>query len=110
MKKTTRKKGYYVSAILGERQALVAGPFKTHAEALGQVEDEREKWAGLDPRASFAAWGTCRVGLRGPCGCKPPHNLDRKLTKWVRDEAVVVESVEPAAQFVVTEYGASRVK
>jgi hypothetical protein len=53
--------GYYVSCVDGSRVALPAGPFATHEEALAAVDAQRSKWVELDPRAHFAAWGTCRV-------------------------------------------------
>lgn len=58
---STKGPGYYVSVIDGTRKALVAGPFETHAEALAQVEPEREKWYKLDARSHWYAWGTARV-------------------------------------------------
>lgn len=59
------KPGYYVSCVDGPRVALPAGPFATHAEALAAVDEQRTKWAELDPRTHFAAWGTCRVRAKG---------------------------------------------
>jgi hypothetical protein len=53
--------GYYVSAIDGPREALVEGPFATHAEALARVDAAKARWVELDGRAWFAAWGACRV-------------------------------------------------
>jgi hypothetical protein len=93
-----RAKGYYVSAVDGPRQALVAGPFETHAEALSQVEPEREKWCRLDGRAHFAAWGTCRVGFKPgePCGCPEPHRKDESI-----QAETVVRPVDPGTQFEV---------
>lgn len=67
--------GYYVSAVDGGCHALVAGPYATHAEALARVEVTCREWERRDPRASFAAWGTCRVGVVGPCGCAEPHEV-----------------------------------
>jgi hypothetical protein len=67
--------GYYVSAIDGGRHALAAGPYATHAEALARVESVRSEWDGRDPRAAFAGWGTCRIGLVGSCGCLEPHDV-----------------------------------
>jgi hypothetical protein len=61
--------GYYVSAVDGDRHALCAGPYPSHATALARVEPMREEWEGRDPRAAFAGWGTCRIGLSGPCDC-----------------------------------------
>lgn len=53
--------GFYVSAIDGNRKALVSGPYATHAEALGKVDSVRDEWCELDGRAWFYAWGTARV-------------------------------------------------
>lgn len=58
--------GYYVSVIDGPRKAILAGPFKTHKEALAAVEPTKEAWWDLDPRAAFAAWGTCGIGVPNP--------------------------------------------
>jgi hypothetical protein len=97
------RRGYYVSAISGPRYSIVAGPFRTHAKALASVESLRAKWAQLDVRAQFAAWGTCRVGFAtgAPCGCPVPHNLDASLPQG--PDAEVVEPVDPSEkQFVGT--------
>jgi len=49
---------FYVSAIDGSRKYLVAGPYTTHAAALGRVEAVRKLAGERDPRAHFMAWGT----------------------------------------------------
>lgn len=51
---------YYVSVIDGPRRALVAGPYETHAEALGAVPRMRDEGCKCDPRAWWYAWGTAR--------------------------------------------------
>ena len=53
----TDKKHYYVSAVDGAKRHLVAGPYKSHADALGRVAHVR-RHADSDPRAHFMAWGT----------------------------------------------------
>jgi len=67
------RNGYYVSAILEHRRALVLGPFATHEQALAQVEPERSKWTA-NAHAQFAAWGTCRVG---PHSSEPTARIRR---------------------------------
>ena len=60
---------YYVSAVggaasnAGHRDPglwLVAGPYGTHAEAIGLVDAVRLHACGLDSRGSWLAWGTAR--------------------------------------------------
>lgn len=51
---------YYVSAVDGNKYALMLGPFKTHEEALQMVEQCRNKAYDLDPRSHWWQWGTCR--------------------------------------------------
>jgi hypothetical protein len=54
--------GFYVSAVKGDRWALLAGPYETHAEAkalVSTVRDLAERVASRD--AWGAAFGTCRV-------------------------------------------------
>lgn len=65
---------YFTSAIYGRRSALLTGPFPTHREALADVN--RAKALALssgDPKADFAAYGTCHVE-HGP---KPPRAIFR---------------------------------
>lgn len=66
--------GYYVSAIDGELCAFPAGPFQTHEEALAAVDSTKAAWIDKDPRAWFAAWGTCRVRADGEA---PPKRVRR---------------------------------
>ena len=64
----TSKPGFYVSAVDGDRAALVSGPFETHQEALDAVQAVRD--ACSDPKAHWYAWGTCRVrGYEHACRC-----------------------------------------
>ena len=52
---------YYVSARDAGRYSLLAGPYRTHDEALGMVDRCRDVACELDPWAWFYAFGTCRV-------------------------------------------------
>lgn len=56
-----KEPGFYVSVVDGDRKALVAGPFKTHEEALAAVPVEREAWYAKDPWTHFYGWGTACV-------------------------------------------------
>ena len=66
--------GYYVSVFDKDgndrrgRVGLLAGPFLTHAEALGLVDRTRNEAEKVDPRACWYAFGTCRLkeGARKP--------------------------------------------
>lgn len=49
---------YYVSVVDGPRQSLLAGPYKTHAEALSAVEPVRNIAYDVDPKSWFYAFGT----------------------------------------------------
>lgn len=51
---------YYVSVVDGERYALLAGPFRTHEEALAHLGCAREHAYSVDPRAWWYAYGTCK--------------------------------------------------
>jgi len=44
-----------------DRYAIALGPFRTHAEALDQVEAVRTKAEEVDPRAWFYGYGTCKL-------------------------------------------------
>ena len=58
----TRPGEYYVSVVDGGRSALVLGPFTNdHAGAIAMVEQARIKAEGLDPRAVWYSFGTCRL-------------------------------------------------
>ena len=52
---------YYVSVIDGPQYALLAGPFKTHKEALNMVDTAKKKRQELDRKSVFYAFGTCKV-------------------------------------------------
>jgi hypothetical protein len=49
---------YYVSAIDGNRKALVSGPYETHQQALDKVREVRAAAEKVDPRSFWYAWGT----------------------------------------------------
>ena len=51
---------YYVSAVDGNKYALMLGPFKMHEEALQMVEQCRNKACDLNPHSHWWQWGTCR--------------------------------------------------
>ncbi len=57
----TRPGPYYVSAIDGRKNYLMAGPYAQHADALEDVQRVREIADKADARAHFMAWGTCRI-------------------------------------------------
>ena len=52
---------YYVSIIDGKQFNTVAGPFKTHQEALDMVEPAREIGNELDRKSHFYGWGTVKM-------------------------------------------------
>ena len=52
---------FYVSVIDGPKRALVAGPYRTHKEALAKVEPAKEAGAKADPWSTFYAWGTAKA-------------------------------------------------
>lgn len=53
---------YYVSIVRSIKQrGLLAGPFKTHTEALGWVDAARDGAVEIDPRAWFDSFGTCSL-------------------------------------------------
>ena len=71
-------KHFYVSAIDGARKYFVAGPYATHEEAKGRVEEVRRHAAETQPgREAFMAWGTAGSAepIKTPLGPnwkKPP--------------------------------------
>lgn len=54
---------FYVSAIDGDRDWLISGPYDTHQQALDDVDRVRELICAQDGRGHFMAWGT--AGFRG---------------------------------------------
>ena len=79
---------YYVSVIDGPRFGdeiqikqfgLLAGPYETHAEALGKVDAVRKIAERVNAWAVFYAFGTCK--LKEPVNGKyPPGRLNDLLT------------------------------
>ncbi len=64
----TDKPCYYVSVAdviandgTARRVGLLAGPFKTHQQALDRVQEAREIGEAADPWAHFYAFGTCKM-------------------------------------------------
>jgi len=57
----TDQESFYVSVIDGPRFNLLAGPFRTHQEALGMVEKTRTEGEKHDPRAHFYGFGTVKM-------------------------------------------------
>lgn len=71
----TANHAHYVTARHGDRTALLAGPFPTHAAAQAHEEPCRQiirTVYALDPAATFAEIGTSRAtqrpGRRAPAG------------------------------------------
>lgn len=61
--------GFYYVSVVDDRLSmrLVRGPFPTHEEALGKVEESRTKCEEIDPWAAFYAFGTVRAEVdQGP--------------------------------------------
>lgn len=52
---------YYVTMIRGKRTAWLAGPFRTHKEALAKVEAATTLAIKIDPWAHFDAFGTASL-------------------------------------------------
>lgn len=57
----TEPRDYYVSLQRGSRTALLAGPFKTHTEAIAMVEPATKLANDLDLWSWFDAYGTCSL-------------------------------------------------
>ena len=52
---------YYVSIKDGQKFGLLAGPFKTHAEAIAMVGQASAMAKEVDPWAAFASFGTVKM-------------------------------------------------
>ncbi|MBW2569699.1 MAG: hypothetical protein JRE47_10115 [Deltaproteobacteria bacterium] len=52
---------FYVSVKDGNQFNIVAGPFKTHKQALDLVEPAIKAGRILDPKSHFYAWGTVKM-------------------------------------------------
>lgn len=57
----TREGDYYVTVVDGERVGFLAGPYRLHVNALACVDKARTIAIGIDRRAWFYAFGTCRI-------------------------------------------------
>lgn len=83
----TKPGDYYVSVIdqAGNngagRYALMLGPFKNnHAEALAMVDEVRKVAEGIDPRAVWYLFGTCRLDTKPETEVgNPPGKLNSYL-------------------------------
>jgi hypothetical protein len=67
--------GYYVTAVDGQRIALLVGPLQSHEAALARVKDAKRIAEAINSRALFYAYGTSRDkgGVTLPPG---------KLNEW----------------------------
>jgi hypothetical protein len=54
-------RAYYASVVRDSRVAYAAGPFKTHPEALAQVDAVRALCHKLDAFSDFDAFGTVKA-------------------------------------------------
>ena len=52
---------FYVSIVDGPRFALMAGPFRTHQEALNLVDKANDIGREIDPASHFYGWGTVKM-------------------------------------------------
>ena len=52
---------FYVSVVDEPKFAVVAGPFRTHPEALNMVEPAIEVGRKVDPKSHFYTWGTVKM-------------------------------------------------
>lgn len=58
----TKPGNYYVSAVDGKKQALLAGPFRDdHEGALAMVRDAKKLAQEFDIKAAFYSYGTVRT-------------------------------------------------
>lgn len=53
--------GYYVSCTEAGQVWLMAGPYRSHGEALANERKATLIASNIDGRAWFMSWGTCRV-------------------------------------------------
>jgi hypothetical protein len=66
---------FYVTMNRDKRTAWLAGPFGTHAEALGLVYSAQVVACDLDPRSDFDSFGTASL----PAGTGPAGVLNSRL-------------------------------
>lgn len=55
-------RNFYVTVVDGDRHGKLAGPYKTHGEALADVEAVRSIAIDLDSKAHFYGFGTASTG------------------------------------------------
>ena len=74
---------YFVSAMDGEKRALVSGPYvNDHAASLEDVKECRTITERVDPKTVFAAFGTCRLPPdSGRIGFLQRRKLKKLLSK-----------------------------
>jgi len=62
MKKADGMNGpcFYISVIDGPQANVVAGPYRTHGQALKMVEPARRVGRDKDPKCHFYGWGTVK--------------------------------------------------
>jgi len=65
---------YYVSIVDGPRFNVVAGPFRSHQEALDMVKEANLVGCELDDRAWFYGWGTVKMQT---------GRIEGKLNPWL---------------------------
>lgn len=84
------EEGFYVTAELGSRRAVLVGPYGTHGEALANVDRVRV-WA-LDndvTDAAFAGFGTARLVAKPGCSLRPGKFNDRIGLRAVKEGTVM---------------------
>lgn len=64
---------YYVSIVDGQKFNVVAGPFRTHQQAIDTVEPAKEVGRKVDPKSHFYAWGTVKLKTGHKEGCLNAH-------------------------------------
>lgn len=77
--RTYARTRFYVSAIDGERKALICGPYDTHEEALADVARVKAAAERVDARAIWYAWGTASTKLYMHPALGAPHELPSDL-------------------------------
>ncbi len=88
----TAPEPYYVSARREDGDfRLLAGPYDTHAAALADVDRASSIAMQLDPKATWYAYGTCRV----KCDYREPGILNRR---GLMPAANPVADEDPAVQ------------
>ena len=71
------RRDYYVSVVRSAKQrGLLAGPFRTHDEALAHVDRAKTLACEIDPWCDFDAFGTCSLPYKAT---NPIGALNREL-------------------------------